>query len=227
MTPQLLAWALYDLANTFFAIAMLSFYFPLWVVEDLGARELVFSLALAGSMIAVAVLMPFLLFQHYLISFGIPQLPERVVLAKGVEGPLSWQWNLYSQRYFGLWGPPASEDWQIRHVLEQVSRPNGGAVRLGMVPDIPRFDSMAFEFYIALWRFPVTINRLWTFDQGAIGNNDYILVSEKDQGWAPNFSRDLDNINQYIYGRSDFFRRIESFSLPNGDVIRLYKVGSS
>ena len=59
MTLQLLAWALYDLANTFFAIAMLSFYFPLWVVEDLGARELVFSLALAGSMIAVAVLMPF------------------------------------------------------------------------------------------------------------------------------------------------------------------------
>ena len=58
MTPRFLAWALYDLANTFFAVAMLSFYFPLWVVEDLGAKELVFSLALAGSMIAVALLMP-------------------------------------------------------------------------------------------------------------------------------------------------------------------------
>lgn len=59
MTLRLLAWASYDLANTFFAVAMLSFYFPLWVVEDLGAKELVFSLALASSMIAVALLMPF------------------------------------------------------------------------------------------------------------------------------------------------------------------------
>lgn len=55
---QLLAWALYDLANTFFAVAMLSFYFPLWVTEDHGAKELVFSIALAISMICVAVAMP-------------------------------------------------------------------------------------------------------------------------------------------------------------------------
>lgn len=54
----LLAWALYDLANTFFAVAMLSFYFPLWVTEDHGAPEIVFSAALAVSMIAVALAMP-------------------------------------------------------------------------------------------------------------------------------------------------------------------------
>jgi UMF1 family MFS transporter len=54
----LLAWALYDLANTFFAVAMLSFYVPLWVVEDQGANELVFSAALAVSMILVALAMP-------------------------------------------------------------------------------------------------------------------------------------------------------------------------
>lgn len=55
---RLLAWALYDLANTFFAVAMLSFYFPLWIVEDMRAKELVYSAALAVSMIAVALLMP-------------------------------------------------------------------------------------------------------------------------------------------------------------------------
>jgi len=55
---RLLAWALYDLANTFFAVAMLSFYFPLWVVEDHGAKELVFSAALAVSMVCVALAMP-------------------------------------------------------------------------------------------------------------------------------------------------------------------------
>ena len=57
--PQLLAWALFDLANTFFAVAMLSFYFPLWVVENGGGQELHFSIALGVSMVCVAVLMPF------------------------------------------------------------------------------------------------------------------------------------------------------------------------
>ena len=55
---NLFAWALYDLANTFFAVAMLSFYFPLWITEDHGAKELVFSMALAVSMICVAIAMP-------------------------------------------------------------------------------------------------------------------------------------------------------------------------
>jgi len=56
---QVLAWALFDLANTFFAVAMLSFYFPLWVVEARGGRELAFSVALGVSMICVALIMPF------------------------------------------------------------------------------------------------------------------------------------------------------------------------
>jgi len=38
---------------------MLSFYFPLWVVEDQGAKELIFSAALACSMVCVAIAMPF------------------------------------------------------------------------------------------------------------------------------------------------------------------------
>ncbi len=55
---QVWAWALYDLANTFFAVAMLSFYFPLWVVEARGGRELFFSVALGISMVCVALIMP-------------------------------------------------------------------------------------------------------------------------------------------------------------------------
>lgn len=55
----MLAWALFDLANTFFAIAMLSFYFPLWVVETQGGKELHYSLALGVSSVCVAGLMPF------------------------------------------------------------------------------------------------------------------------------------------------------------------------
>ena len=56
---RVLAWALYDLANTFFAVAMLTFYFPLWVIEDRGAKELSYSLAVGISMACVALIMPF------------------------------------------------------------------------------------------------------------------------------------------------------------------------
>ena len=55
---QILSWALFDFANTFFAVAMLSFHFPIWLVEDCGSRELYFSAALGFSMICVALLMP-------------------------------------------------------------------------------------------------------------------------------------------------------------------------
>jgi 4-amino-4-deoxy-L-arabinose transferase-like glycosyltransferase len=177
--------------------------------------------------VLVLLLIPFLLFQHYLVSFGIMQLPPAVVVARGVEGPLSWHWNLYRQNYFDLWGPPAGEDWQIQRVLERISAVDRRPIRLGMIPDIPRFDWGAFEFYIALSKLPVRLNRVWTFDEGIIAGNDYILLSEKDQGWAPNFSSDLSRINQYILGRPDYFHIVESFPLPNGDIIRLYKVGNS
>jgi len=56
---RVLAWALFDLANTFFAIAMLSFFFPLWITEDLGGQELAYSIAVGVSMACVALIMPF------------------------------------------------------------------------------------------------------------------------------------------------------------------------
>ena len=165
---------------------------------------------------------------HYLVSFGIPQLPPAMVLAKGGEGAITYDWNVYTQRYFG-WGPPAREDWKIEHVLKAVTSAQGRSIRLGMVPDIPRFDTFAFEFYITLKKLPVSVNRLGVFDEQAIRNNDYILVSEKDEGFEPgsSFTSDLRRINEYVSHRSGEFQVLESFSLPNGDVIHLYKVGTA
>ena len=201
---------------------------PRYSAPLLPAVALITSRIFQKKEVLVVFFLPLLVFQHQLVSFGIPQLPSTIVVAKGVEGPLSWHWNLYVQRYFDLWGPPAREDWRIRHVLEKVSMPNGPPVRVGMVPDIPRFDSQAFQFYVALWKFPVTINRIVTLDAAALAHNDYILASDKDKGFEPGsfFTDDLKNINHYILGRPESFHSVDVFSLPNGDVIRLYKVGA-
>ena len=95
----------------------------------------------------IGLLVPFLVFQHYLVSFGVRALPETVVVARGTDGFLPWNWNLYTQSYFDLWGPPAAEDWRIEDVLDGLAPAGGPTVRIGLVPDIPRFDSIAFDFY--------------------------------------------------------------------------------
>jgi hypothetical protein len=202
---------------------------PRYSAPLLPAVALISALVFQRKPVLLSILVPFLLMQHYLVSFGIGGLPPRVVMVRGVEGPLSWNWNLYTQTYFDLWGAPAQEDWRIEHVLQIVSQPDGQTVRLGMVPDIPRFDALAFQFYITLKRMPVVLTRLAHFDEEAIKKNDYLLVSEKDHGFEPGsaFTADLGVINRYIAGSPETFQVLDSFSLPNGDMIRLYKVERS
>src|SRR6185436_9812837 len=110
---------------------------PRYTAPLLPAVALITGLVFQKKEILVAILAPVLIFQHYLVSFGIPQLPPAAVLAKGSGGLVSYDWNLYTQHYFG-WGPPAREDWKIEHVLETVAKAGGPTVRIGLVPDIRR-----------------------------------------------------------------------------------------
>lgn len=54
----LLAWVLYDFANTIFSMNVVSRYFPLWVTKEHGAPDLYFSIALSLSMLMVAITSP-------------------------------------------------------------------------------------------------------------------------------------------------------------------------
>jgi hypothetical protein len=116
------------------------------------------------------------------------------------------------------------EDWKIDYILERITSNTKEPVRLGIVPDIPRFDALAFEFYAAFIKKPVTVNRLWTMSEPFILGNDYILLSETDQGFAKFFAPEVHEVNQYILSRPDSFHFVESFTLPSGQIIRLYRV---
>jgi 4-amino-4-deoxy-L-arabinose transferase-like glycosyltransferase len=166
----------------------------------------------------------FLLFQHYLVSFGIPKLPEKIVLARGIQGPLSWDWNLYIQTYLGVWGKPLRQDWQIERVLKEVTSAHGGTVKLGIIPDIPRFDSHAFELCINLRHYPVVINKLWTFDESAFYQNDYVIFSEREQGYPGLTPPDGIRISSYVVDHPQQFHVLDRFELPGRQFIRLYKV---
>lgn len=53
------SWALYDLANTIFALSILSYFFPLWLGDELGVGAGAFNYITAASMLLVAVTAPF------------------------------------------------------------------------------------------------------------------------------------------------------------------------
>lgn len=56
--PAIHAWALYDFSNTVFSMNIISLYFALWVTVDKGGQDILYSMALSVSMLAVAVSVP-------------------------------------------------------------------------------------------------------------------------------------------------------------------------
>ena len=64
---------------------------PRYTAPLLPAVALITGLVFQKKEILVGLLIPVLLFQHYLISFGIPQLPPAVVLARGSSGAAVFQ----------------------------------------------------------------------------------------------------------------------------------------
>lgn len=52
------SWTMYDFANTIFSMNVVSLYFALWVTVDQGGQDILYSAALSGSMLAVAVSVP-------------------------------------------------------------------------------------------------------------------------------------------------------------------------
>jgi len=55
---QVASWALYDFANTIFSMNMLSMYFPLWVTQDMGGRDIYYGIGLSISTLAAGLTMP-------------------------------------------------------------------------------------------------------------------------------------------------------------------------
>ena len=170
------------------------------------------------------VLVGFLVFQHVLVSFGIPQLPEEVVLKKGPGGPIPFDWKLYSQSYFKLWGPPGREEWHIDRVLRQVAANESTHARIGLVPDIPRLDIQAYRFAIELENYPITIDRQFAPEETALLQNDYLLISLGRQTAFGSGAPHAKEINAHIRSHPDRFRLVDTFELPSGETVQLYQV---
>jgi UMF1 family MFS transporter len=54
----IVSWSFYDFANTIFSMNVISLYFALWVTVDKGGADILYSVILSGSMLAVALSVP-------------------------------------------------------------------------------------------------------------------------------------------------------------------------
>jgi 4-amino-4-deoxy-L-arabinose transferase-like glycosyltransferase len=165
--------------------------------------------------------------QAYAINFGIAWLPRSIVLARGYQGSLRWDWNLYLQDYFDILGPPRRQDWQQQAILRRLAdhaRDHGIHPSLAIVPDLPRFSAANFLLEARLLGMDVSVDHpqgsgdLRTFDRF-----NYVVMVPGDQGmpWSTRASLDM---NRTIVDEHEVFRIIELYRLPNGDYARLYFV---
>jgi Dolichyl-phosphate-mannose-protein mannosyltransferase len=171
-----------------------------------------------------------LCFQLYLTNAGVAWLPQEIVLMRGYQGSLRWDWNLYLQHYFHILGPPRVEDWKQKQILEAIradAASSGRHLTLGFIPDMPRFSVTNFHLYARLSSIPLLIYRLVLMDRGIypLADVDYVIATDGDQGmpWTTQTSRALTQ----LVNESDVFQLLKRFPLPDGSVASLYAVDHS
>jgi hypothetical protein len=171
-------------------------------------------------------LVTLLCIQVYAANFGISWLPERVVLLSGYQGSLRWDWNLYLQNYFGIFGRPAKEDWKQDVILGKLagdSHYKSAQPSLALVPDLPWFNEGNFTLYARMRGMRIRIQHLQSASEGidSFRGYNYVLMIEGDQG-MPWTTRDSNALNQIIVDNPAIFRLVELYRLPSGDTARLY-----
>jgi hypothetical protein len=95
--------------------------------------------------------------------------------------------------------------------------------RSGMIPDLPRFDVPAFQFIIERDHYPVVIRSVSSSGESEILNYDFLLMSMGRQSAFDLPAPQAREINASVLSQPERFQLIETFVLPNGETIRLYR----
>jgi 4-amino-4-deoxy-L-arabinose transferase-like glycosyltransferase len=177
---------------------------------------------------AKAALVCFLAAQAYMTNFGIRWLPQQVIIARGYQGSLPWDWNLYIQHYFNVLGPPRRENWRQGDILsraEQHVRERGSELTIAIVPDLPRFNAANFGLYARLLGIAAHAEHPQSAEKGTASFDgfDYAVMKEGEQGmpWTTVSSTSL---NKVIVDTPRIFELLGLYPLPDGDYARLYYI---
>jgi hypothetical protein len=178
--------------------------------------------------ITQAALIGLLCFQAYMSNFGISWLPKHAVILRGYQGSFRWDWNMYLQDYFGIFGKPAREDWRQDVILQKIaddSKKRNVRPSLALVPDLPWFNEANFALFARFRGLSVRVSHLKSAANGILSfeGYNYVLMTEHDQGmsWTTGASNAL---NRIIVDHPRIFRLVALYQLPSGDGARLYYI---
>jgi hypothetical protein len=179
-----------------------------------------------GPKVIKATLVALLGFQAYAVNFGVSWLPQRIILAEGYQGSQRWDWNLYTQEFYGIFGRPRREDWKMDEIFRRILQEATGGrtpVRLAVVPDLPQFNHQTLLWRARLLGLPIRPDHPQSAARGihSFDEFDFVLMTEGDQG-EPWSTRENGVLNRIILDHPERFRLVEMYPLPNGDFIRLY-----
>jgi hypothetical protein len=180
-----------------------------------------------GRYAQVAVL-ALLLFQAYVINFGVSWLPPQAKLMNGYQGSLRWDWQLYSQHYFGILGAPRRENWQQHEIIRRVaaeSRSPRPAVTL--IPDLARFDMYNFQLFADLDKIPMSFGHTGAGPAHLDSFNgfDFVIITNSDQGmsWT---TPEASSLTRFVKTNPSTFHLLATYDLPNHDTAGLYAVAA-
>lgn len=98
--PLIISWSLYDLANQFFLLNVVSLYFVRWLTLEKGVPEIFYSISFGISMFLVAVLAPLLGTISDLTKRRRPFLVYFTLLSVGFTIALSLSQNIFLELFF-------------------------------------------------------------------------------------------------------------------------------
>ena len=166
------------------------------------------------------------MFQAYAINFGVTLLPQEVILMRGYQGSLRWDWQLFAQNYFGILGAPRREDWKQKEIIDAIvkeSQERGSGTSLALVPDLARFNTSNFLLAAAEAKVPMRFDHLRSPapTSATFEFFDFVVINDGDQGisWTTHAA---DALNHFVIQRPEIFKLIADFNLPNNDTAHLY-----
>src|SRR5262249_45007277 len=151
-------------------------------------------------------------FQAYAANFGVSWLPKQIILARGYQGSLRWDWQLFSQDYFGILGAPRGVNWKQDEILDRVAaeaKVRNSGMTIALVPDLPRFNTSNFLLVAKEKKLPMHFDQLKSASNGlaAFDGFDFAVATASEQG-MPWTTHAAGSLNQVIADNREIFKSI-------------------
>lgn len=128
---------------------------------------------------------------------------------------------------------PESKNWYIKEIIQYIEEGESGggktaakdAINIGFIPDLPRFQGWALQYYLAVLNLPYGFVKVAEFTDGRYGTDKckYIITKTGElhiySPWAVKYNKETMEI---LERSGDFEELNKKFPLPDGSYAIIY-----